>query len=217
MNDGPPDPKLALYERLADVPKAIASGPRLELLDLLSQGEKTVETAARQAGLSVANASRHLQVLRAAGLAAVRREGRHAHYRVAGDDVVQLVRAVRAVGEARLADLDRLLRDLHPADPEPLPLAQLRGRLAAGEVTLIDVRPDDEYAAGHLPGARSIPLEQLEARLDELPDDAEVIAYCRGPYCRISDRAVELLRRHGRAARRLRDGPPDWRAETPPS
>jgi rhodanese-related sulfurtransferase/predicted transcriptional regulator len=206
------DPKRAVYERLSDVAKAIASGPRLELLDLLSQGEKTVETLALQSGLSVANASRHLQVLRDAGLARVRREGRYAHYRVSGSDVVRLVRAVRALGEKRLADLDGLLRALHPEDPEPLTLPALRERMERGEVVLLDVRPETEYTAGHLPTARSIPVGELEARIGELPADREVIAYCRGPYCRLSDEAVALLRRHGRSARRLRDGPADWRA-----
>lgn len=209
----PPSPKRAVYERLAQLPQALASGPRLELLDLLAQGEKTVATLAAQADLSVANASQHLQVLRRAGLAEVRRHGRQAFYRAAGDDVVRLVQAVRAVGETRLAEMDRLLDDLHAGSGEPVTTAKLRERLATGETILLDVRPTDEYGAGHLPGAWSIPIDELEARLEELPSDVDVVAYCRGPYCALSDRAVKLLTRRGRTASRLREGVPDWRSQ----
>lgn len=214
MNDSQrSSPKRAVYERLAQVPQALASGPRLELLDLLSQGEKTVATLARQADLSVANASRHLQVLHRAGLAMVRRDGRQAFYRSAGEDVQLLVRAIRAVGEARLAEMDRLLDELHAGSGEGVTTLELRDRLATGEAILLDVRPTDEYGAGHLPGARSIPIDQLEARLQELPAGVDVVAYCRGPYCALSDRAVKLLTQRGRTARRLRDGVPEWRAQ----
>jgi len=205
-------PKRRVYDQLAQIPKAIASGPRLELLDLLAQSEKSVDTLARQAGLSVANASRHLQVLQRAGLAAVRREGRHAWYRIAGDDVQRLVQAVRTVAEARSAEMERALGELHAGDAEPVGLAELRERLAAGDAWLLDVRPADEYVAGHIPGARSLPIDELEARLAELPEDAAVVAYCRGPYCVFADRAVEALRARGVDARRLRDGVPEWRA-----
>lgn len=205
-------PKRRVYDQLADVPKAIASGPRLELLDLLAQNEKSVDTLARQAGLSVANASRHLQILQRAGLAAVRREGRHARYRIAGDDVLRLIHAVRAVAEARSAEMDRVLGELHAGDAEPVGLDELRERLAAGDALLLDVRPADEYAAGHLPGARSLPIDELEARLAELPEGTAVVAYCRGPYCVFADRAVEALRARGVDARRLREGVPEWRA-----
>jgi len=214
MNDSEPSsPKRAVYERLAQVPQALSSGPRLELLDLLAQGEKTVASLARQADLSVANASQHLQVLRRAGLATVRRDGRQAFYRAAGDDVQRLVQAVRAVGETRLAEMDRLLDALHAGSGEPVTTVELRERLATGETILLDVRPADEYRAGHLPGARSIPIDELEARLEELPSDAQVVAYCRGPYCALSDRAVKLLTQRGRTAQRLREGVPDWRSE----
>lgn len=209
----PSSPKQALYERLAQVPQALSSGPRLELLDLLAQGEKTVATLAHQADLSVANASQHLQVLRRAGLAVVRREGRQAFYRSAGDDVQRLVQAVRAVGETRLAEMDRLLDELHAGSGEPVTTAELRERLATSETILLDVRPTDEYGAGHLPGARSIPIDELEVRLDELPPGVDVVAYCRGPYCALSDRAVKLLAHRGRTARRLSEGVPDWRSE----
>ena len=206
-------PKRAVYERLAQVPQALSSGPRLELLDLLAQGEKTVATLARQADLAVANASQHLQVLRRAGLATVRRDGRQAFYSAAGDDVQRLVQAVRAVGETRLAEMDRLLDALHAGSGEPVTTVELRERLATGETILLDVRPTDEYRAGHLPGALSIPIDELEARLEELPAGAQVVAYCRGPYCALSDRAVKLLTRRGRTAHRLREGVPDWRSE----
>ncbi len=209
-------PKPAVYERLAQVPQALASGPRLELLDLLAQGEKTVATLARQADLGIANASQHLQVLRRAGLAEVRRDGRQAFYRSAGDDVQRLVQAVRAVGETRLAEMDRLLDALHAGSGEPVTTAELRERLATSETILLDVRPTDEYAAGHLPGALSIPIDELDARLEELPRDVDVVAYCRGPYCALSGSAVTLLMRRGRTARRLRQGVPDWRSEGHP-
>ncbi len=211
MNDPDPTPK-AVYRHLADVPKALANDRRLELLDLLAQGEMSVETLAAQADLGVANASQHLQVLRRAGLAVARRDGRHVRYRLAGDDVLRLVQAIRAVGEARLAGMERLLRELHDDQLEPLDLDALRERLGDGATIVLDVRPDDEYRAGHLPGARSIPVGELEARLVELPEDATVVAYCRGPYCKMSDRAVELLRAAGLRARRLGAGPPEWRA-----
>lgn len=206
-------PKRAVYERLAQVPQALSSGARLELLDLLAQGEKTVATLARQANLSVANASQHLQVLRRAGLAVVRRDGRQAFYRAAGDDVQRLVQAVRVVGEAGLAEMDRLLDALHAGSGEPVTSAELRERLATGETILLDVRPADEYGACHLPGALSIPIDELPARLEELPPDVDVVAYCRGPYCAFSDRAVTLLTHGGWTARRLREGVPDWRAQ----
>jgi len=214
MNEPEPSsPKRAVYERLSQVPRALSSGPRLELLDLLAQGEKTVATLARQADLSVANASQHLQILRRAGLAEVRRDGRQAFYRAAGDDVQRLVQAVRAVGETRLAEMDRLLDALHAGSGEAVTTLELRERLATGEAILLDVRPADEYGAGHLPGARSIPIDQLETRLQELPAGVDVVAYCRGPYCALSDRAVKLLTERGRIARRLREGVPDWRAQ----
>lgn len=208
----PHSPKRRVYDQLAQVPKAIASGARLELLDLLAQSEKSVDTLARQAGLSVANASRHLQILQRAGLAAVRREGRRAWYRIAGDDAQRLVQAVRAVAEARSAEMERALRELHTGDAEPVGLSELRERLAGGDALLLDVRPADEYAAGHLPGARSLPIDELEARLVELPEGAAVVAYCRGPYCVFADRAVELMRARGVDALRLQGGVPEWRA-----
>lgn len=201
----------SIYRLLADVPKALANERRLELIDLLAQGEKSVETLAEQAGLGVANASQHLHVLRRAGLAESRRDGRRVYYRVAGDDVLRLVQSVRSVGEARVAALERTLRERRYDELEPLRLDVLRDRLKDGRTVILDVRPEEEYRAGHLPGARSIPLDELEERLAELPDNAPVVAYCRGPYCRMSERAVELLKRAGRRAERLEGGPPEWR------
>lgn len=201
----------SIYRLLADVPKALANERRLELIDLLAQGEKSVETLAEQAGLGVANASQHLHVLRRAGLAESRRDGRRVYYRVAGDDVLRLVQSVRSVGEARVAALERTLRERRYDELEPLRLDVLRDRLKDGRTVILDVRPEEEYRAGHLPGARSIPLDELEERLAELPDNAPVVAYCRGPYCRMSERAVELLKRSGRRAERLEGGPPEWR------
>ncbi|MDZ7802079.1 MAG: metalloregulator ArsR/SmtB family transcription factor [Trueperaceae bacterium] len=210
-----PEPlKRRIYERLAHVPKALASARRLELVDLLAQAEKSVETLARESGQSVANASQHLQQLRRAGLVEVRRDRTYGYYRLAGDDVLRLWQAVRALGEARLADMDRLLDELHPGGGEPAPLTmdELRDHLARGGTVLLDVRPSDEYHAGHIPGALSVPVDELPERIHELPDDAEVVAYCRGPYCVFSDEAVALLRAHGIPAARLQEGFPDWRA-----
>lgn len=206
--------KRRVYEQLANVPKALASGRRLELIELLAQAEKTVETLARESDTSVANASRHLQVLRRAGLVEVRRAGTYAHYRLAGEDVHRVVQSIRTLGEAHLANMDRLLADLHddPGALEPIALDELRARLDAGGTVLLDVRPSEEYAAGHIPNALSIPVDELGDRLAELPDGAQVVAYCRGPYCVFADEAVTLLRRHGVEALRLSDGLPEWRS-----
>lgn len=212
--DGRESLKRRVYEQLANVPKALASGRRLEIIELLAQAEKTVETLAHESGTSVANASRHLQVLRRAGLVEVRRAGTYAHYRLAGDDVHRVVQSIRKLGEAQLANMDRLLADLHddPDALEPIALDELRTRLDTGGTVLLDVRPSEEYAAGHIPTALSIPIDELAGRLAELPDGAQVVAYCRGPYCAFADEAVRLLRRHGVEALRLSEGLPDWRS-----
>ena len=205
--------KRQVYEQLALVPKALANARRLELIDLLAQAEKTVETLARESDQSIANASQHLQVLRRAGLVDVRRERSYAHYRLAGDDVHRLWQAVRTLGESRLADVDRLLHDLREAPEalEPVSLDELQARLEEGGTVLLDVRPDDEYVAGHIPGALSIPIDELPDRLAELPRGTQVVAYCRGPYCVFADEAVALLRGQGITAFRLSEGFPDWR------
>lgn len=205
--------KRRVYEELALIPKALANATRLQLIELVAQAEKTVETLARESEQSVANTSQHLQVLRNAGLVDVRREGTYAHYRLAGDDVHRLWRSVSMLGEARLAQMDRLISDLRGdfGSLESISLVELRARVAEGAV-LVDVRPRDEYAAGHIPEAVSIPIDELSERLNELPHGADVVAYCRGPYCMFADQAVALMRERGISAFRLDEGFPDWRA-----
>ncbi len=206
--------KNLLYEQFARIGKALSSGHRLELLDVLAQGEHSVEALAYETGMSVANASQHLQVLRAAQLVEVRREGVYIYYRLADERVFTLWQALRTLGETHIAEIDRIVHTyLHDrALLQPISAAELLQRLAEGNVILLDVRPVEEYAAGHLPDALSIPVSELEARLPELPQDKEIVAYCRGPYCVFADEAVALLRTNGYNARRLEQGLPDWRA-----
>jgi rhodanese-related sulfurtransferase/DNA-binding transcriptional ArsR family regulator len=203
-----------LFEQFARVGKALANPHRLEILDLLAQGERTVEDLAREAGMSVANTSRHLQELRAARLVEVRREGLYGYYRLADERVFAAWRAIRDLGEARLAEIDRLAGSyLTDRDSlEAVCAEELLAKMREEGVEVLDVRPEDEYRAGHIPGARSVPVERMEAYLEEIPRDREVVAYCRGPYCVFSDEAVALLRSRGYRARRLREGLPDWRA-----
>ena len=207
--------KDAVYEQLARLGKAIDSPKRLELLDLLAQGERTVETLARLADLGLTNTSAHLQALARARLVATRRQGTRVWYRLADDQVVRLLAELRRLAHARLADLDQTVRGYldAPGDPEPVTRAELAERLARGEVVVLDVRPAAEYDAAHIPSARSLPLARLEAELDrlDLPRDREIVAYCRGPWCVYAPRAVRLLRQRGYAARRLEDGLPEWR------
>jgi len=203
--------KSELFAQVARVGGALASGPRLSMLDLLAQGERSVEELAEAAGLTVANASRHPQVLRRAGLVATRREGARIFSRPAGEDVVALWLSLREVASTRLGDVERAARDYLGHQVEAIGRDELAERLRAGEVVVIDVRPRVEFAAGHIQGARSVPLDKLEARLAELPGDAEVVAYCRGPYCVYAHEAVRRLRAAGRPARRLEDGWPEWR------
>jgi rhodanese-related sulfurtransferase len=203
-----------LFEQFARIGKALANQHRLELVDLLAQGERSVEDLAREAGMSVANTSRHLQALRGASLVEVRREGLYGYYRLADERVFGVWRAMRELGEARLAEIDRLV-DTYLSNRgalEAVCAEELLAKMREGGVVVLDVRPEQEYQAGHIPGARSVPLERLEAYLEELPEDQEVVAYCRGPYCVFSDEAVELLHTHGYRARRLSEGLPDWRA-----
>jgi rhodanese-related sulfurtransferase/DNA-binding transcriptional ArsR family regulator len=209
---GDPAAKADLFDSLARVGKALGSGKRLELLDLLAQGERSVEALARAAGLGVTTASAHLQTLRQAGLVATRRERTKVYYRLAGDDVADLYARLRMVAAAHLADVGLARTSyLGPADTEHVDRDELLRRAGAGEVAVLDVRPAEEYAAGHIPGATSIPLDTLAARLAELPADTEVVAYCRGAYCVLAHDAVRLLHRHGRVARRLVDGMLEWR------
>ena len=205
--------KNQLYEQFARLGKALASPHRLELLDVLAQCERTVEALAQETGMSVANASQHLQVLRAAHLVEVRREGVSMYYRLAGDEVFRMWQALRSVGEAQLAEIDRVVQSflLDRTRLQPMGTQELLHRLSEDQVILLDVRPVEEYAAGHLPQARSIPVMELEARLAELPVNKEIVAYCRGPYCVFADEAVALLRARGYQAHRLEQGLPDWR------
>jgi DNA-binding transcriptional ArsR family regulator/rhodanese-related sulfurtransferase len=203
-----------LYGQFARIGKALASPHRLEILELLAQGERTVESLAGEVGLSLANASQHLQGLREAGLAESRKEGLYVHYRLADDAVLALSKAIRTVAEIRLAELDRLVRD-HFGDrsnPEPVAMSELLERLHSGKVVVLDTRPANEYAAGHIAGAISVPVDKLQARLGKLPKNREYVAYCRGPYCIYADHAVEILRKSGRIARRMLDGYPEWKA-----
>jgi rhodanese-related sulfurtransferase len=206
--------KDSLYEQFARIGRALANPHRLELLDLLAQGERTVEDLARESSLSVANASQHLQTLRAAHLVAVRRDGLYAYYRLADPRVFDLWHTLRLLGDAQLAEIDHLVRTfLHDRDRlEPMSLQELRQHHATESIVVVDVRPDVEYHAGHIPGARSIPIAELAARLEELPKDQPIVAYCRGPYCVFSDEAVAMLLDHGYTAYRLREGFPEWRA-----
>jgi rhodanese-related sulfurtransferase len=203
-----------VYGRVARVAKAADSPRRLEILELLAQGPRTVEALARQADLSVANASRHLQILREAGLVEGRRQGPFVEYRLFEPEVYDLVRLLRAIAERRLGEVDRLVRTyLDTQDElEPLGRQELMERVRAGTVVVVDVRPAEEYGAGHIPGAVSVPLKDLARRLKELPVRKEIVAYCRGPYCLMAFEAVKVLRGRGRRARRLVEGFPEWRA-----
>jgi rhodanese-related sulfurtransferase len=201
----------ALFPQLAVIGKALASPQRLMLLDLLCQGPRSVEALAAQAGLSMANTSQHLQALRAARLVETERSGQRIIYRLASDDVGNFYVTFRSLAASRLAELDRVMRDLvrpsGPVDRDGI-LAKIR----AGEVTLLDVRPPEEFEAGHLPGALCIPVDELPERLAEVPRDREVIAYCRGPFCIMADEAVEVLREHGLEAQVLDLGPVELRS-----
>ncbi len=205
--------KDALNEQFARIGKAFASPRRVEILDLLAQGERSVEALATRAEVGVGLASAHLQVLRRAGLIVARRDGTRIFYRLAGDDVYRLLAAVRKSATDRLAETDRAARAyLGDADPlEPVSREELLERVKVGDALVLDLRPVEEYRAGHIAGALSLPLEELEARLAELPAGIEIVAYCRGPFCALAPQGITLLRRRGLRARRLEDGFPEWR------
>jgi rhodanese-related sulfurtransferase/DNA-binding transcriptional ArsR family regulator len=207
-------PKRRLFEEFARIGSALSSAGRLELLEILAQGERTVEVLAGETAMSVANASHHLNALREARLVETRKEGLYVHYRLAGDDVDELLRLIRRVGERHLAEVGDVVKRYFTSrdDLEPVGRDELLKRAQAGTALVLDVRPRDEFRAGHIPGALSVPIEELEAQLAKLPRRLEVVAYCRGPYCLLAFRAVELLRAHGRKARRLEGGLPEWRA-----
>jgi rhodanese-related sulfurtransferase len=207
------NPKREVFENLARIGTALSSPIRLELLELLAQGERTVEQLAALTDTSIANTSQHLQKLKQVGLIVGRKEGQYVCYRSAGDEVVALFGALGRVGETYLAEVERTVRMYYTSkdELEPVAAGELLERARKGLVTVLDVRPAAEFAAGHVPGAVNIPIDELERRLSELPRRKEVVAYCRGPFCLMSFEAVQLLRRVGLKARRLKDGLPEWR------
>ncbi|HEU4977425.1 MAG TPA: metalloregulator ArsR/SmtB family transcription factor [Solirubrobacteraceae bacterium] len=206
--------KAALFEAIALMGKAFASPVRLELLDLLAQAPRTVEELARASGQSTANASQHLRSLHQAGMLTRAREGTSVRYALAGERALRLWLALRDASIAQLAEVERAARDYLGSEVDAIGREELIARLRAGEVVLVDVRPAEEYAAGHIEGARSIPIDELEERLAELPADREVVAYCRGPFCAYAHEAVRRIQASGRSARRLHEGWPEWRLAT---
>ena len=209
--------KDTLFEAIALMGKAFASPRRLELLDLLAQAPRTVDELARASGQSTANTSQHLQALHTAGMVTRAREGTSVRYALAGDEALSLWLALRDASVARLAEVERAVRDYLGEDVEAIGRDELLARLRKNEIVLVDVRPREEFAAGHIPGARSIPLDELEQRLAELPADREVVAYCRGPFCAYAHEAVRQLRGTGRTARRLKNGWPEWHLSDAPA
>ena len=207
-------PKQALFAQFAAVAKTLGHAHRLELLEQLAQGERSVEVLADRTGLSIANTSQHLQSLRRAGLIASRRDGKFIYYRLADDAVLDVIAGLRRVAERNLAEVEQVVRGYFDKrdDLEPLSRKELLQRMRAGTVTVLDVRPEDEFVLGHVPGAVNVPLRALKARLSELDPAQEIVAYCRGPYCVLSYEAVAALRAKGFKARRLEDGLPEWRA-----
>jgi DNA-binding transcriptional ArsR family regulator/rhodanese-related sulfurtransferase len=205
--------KTEINEQFARIAKAIANPHRLELVDLLAQGERSVEELAKEATLSIANASQHLQALREAHLITARKEGLRVYYRLADTSVYRLVQLLREIAERQLAEVERIVNAYLTERKalEPVTLNELMTRLREPGLTILDVRPGLEYRQGHIAGARSIPIDELESRLHELPRDQEIVAYCRGAYCVFADEAVELLTTQGYQARRMQQGYPDWK------
>jgi len=203
-----------VYEQIARISKAAAAPKRLELLDLLSQGPRTVEALANLAGITVGNASQHLKILRAARLVDAEKQGLYVEHRLADEEVAHFFVALRTLAKSRLAEVERVAREYfaHRGALEAVEGDELVRRVRSGEVTVLDVRPVEEFRAGHIPGARSIPISELSARLQEIPKDRDVVAYCRGPYCVMAVDAAELLRRKGFTAHRMEQGVADWRA-----
>jgi rhodanese-related sulfurtransferase/DNA-binding transcriptional ArsR family regulator len=203
-----------LYGQFARIGKALSNPHRLEILELLAQAERTVDSLATEIGLSLANTSQHLQALRQATLVDSRKEGLFVFYRLSDPAVFDLSKAIRTVAEHQLSDLERLVRQhfRDRSDAEPVEMDELLKRARSSKIVVLDTRPPNEYAAGHIAGAISVPVDDLQRRLRQLSKEKEYVAYCRGPYCVYADRAVEILRSHGRRARRLREGFPEWRA-----
>ena len=206
-----PQPKDALFEAIALMGKAFASPRRLELIDLLAQSSRSVDELASASGQSSANTSQHLQALHAAGLVTRTRDGLRVRYALAGDDVLALWLRLREASATRLAEVQRAAREYLGDEVEAIGRNELVARMARGDVVLVDVRPAEEFDAGHIDGAQSVPLDELNRRLEELPTDREVVAYCRGPFCAYAHEAVRTLRAEGRSARRLDQGWPEWR------
>ena len=207
------DAKDSLFGHFARLGQALANPKRVELLDLLAQGERRVEALAKSAEMTVGNTSAQLRILRHAGMVESRRAGKRVLYRLAGDEVLDLVISLRETALARLADVRQLVHDNFEAldDLEPLGSSELLARAERDEVVVVDVRPEEEFRAGHIPGAISVPVSELEARVIDLPRDREIVAYCRGPFCVLAPKAVAILRAHGFKARRLEEGLPEWR------
>lgn len=207
-------PKQTLFAQFAAIAKTLGHGHRLELLEQLAQGERTVEVLAQRTGLSIANASQHLQQLRRARLLRSRRQGKFVYYTLADDGILDVLGALRRIAERNVAEVDRVVRSYFNKldDLEPVTRKQLQKMIRDGEVTVLDVRPPDEFELGHVPGAVNIPLRALEKRLSEINPDREIVAYCRGEYCVLSFEAVALLRARGFRVRRLEEGLPEWRA-----
>jgi rhodanese-related sulfurtransferase len=206
------EPSAEVYDQFARIGKAVGSERRVELLDLLCQGERSVEALASTSRMSVTNTSQHLQILRAARLVDTRKEGTKVIYRLADEDVCRFFIGLCGLARSRLAEVGQLVRSYVEGEPfDTVTRAELRRRIARGDVVVLDVRPAEEFAAGHIAGAVSLPVEELDARLDELPAGIEIVAYCRGPYCLLASRALAMLRERGFGARRLEDGFPEWR------
>ena len=207
-------PKRLLFRQFAAIAKAVAHEHRLELLEAMAQGERSVETLAERTGLSLANASHHLQQMRRAGLIEARREGKYVLHKIADTAVLDLVASLTRIGERHVAEFGRIVQTYFDArdSMQPVTRSELKARMKAGLVQVLDVRPEDEFAMGHLPGAINIPLDQLKKRLLSLDPSVEIVAYCRGSYCVLSFETVALLRKKGFNARRLEDGLPEWRA-----
>lgn len=205
--------KKALFQQFAQLAKAMSNGNRLEIMEFLAQREYSVDELAKAVGLSVANTSHHLQQLKHANLVSCRKDAQHVFYRLSGDDVISLLDSLRSVAERHLAEVEQLVQTYLTSkdELEPVPRKELLSRAQHSEVTVLDVRPPEEYAAGHVPGAINIPLNELQQRLQELDPSREVVAYCRGPHCVLAFDAVSQLRQQGYQARRLQDGFPEWK------
>lgn len=206
--------KQELFTQFARTGQALSNGNRLEILEFLAQGERNVESLSQATSLTVANTSRHLQQLKHAGLVSTRKDGIHVFYRLSGEDVQVLLNALRTVAETHLAEVDRLVTSYLTVkdDLEPIPRKELLVRAREGSITVLDVRPPEEFSAGHLPGAVNVPIADLEKRLRELDSKQEIVAYCRGPYCVLAYEAVARLRKQGLKARRLEEGFPEWKS-----